>query len=246
MDFWGIGIDRVKSVSLTTAIVLCSFLMGYLVRFLWVKFFRNHGMSLGQEAKKNHDIYNELLALKAKTDADRAYIMRFHNGVEFLPDQSAWKISYTHEIVKPGVTYESARLQNVLVSLIPDIVYPLISGYSSAPGVSFVTCPECPFKKKCMSDSKRIIVIHVEDMASSYCKFHLENQNVKTVIMCGIAIGGAVYGVVGIDFTGTRVPDNMVLPIAQKICAATEHTLYHLKYRKATVDLPIPDSPITQ
>jgi hypothetical protein len=65
------------------------------------------------------------------------------------------------------------------------------------------------------------------------------------VIMCGIAIEGSVYGVVGIDFTGTRVPDNMVLPIAQKMCVATEHTLYHLKYRKA-VDLPIPDSPITQ
>ena len=83
------------------------------------------------EAEQNREIYTELTELRAFTSADRAYIFRFHNGSEFLPGHPSWKVSCTHEIVKHGVAYESARLQGVLVSRIQNIVSPIITGTSS-------------------------------------------------------------------------------------------------------------------
>lgn len=186
------------------------------------------GYPVKREAEKNKEIYNELVELRALTDADRAYVFRFHNGMEFLPSHPAWKVSCTHEVVKHGVTYESAKLQGILVSLIPKIISAVISGATNTAGFSTPDCGDCPFKTKCVKENKRVLIIQVDEIESSFCKFHLEAQNIKTVILCGIAKGGAVYGFVGVDFCGTRLIPEMIPGAVVRVCRSTDKVQYHI------------------
>lgn len=186
------------------------------------------------EAEKNRGIYNEIVELRAVTESDRAYVFRFHNGMEFLPSQPAWKLSCTHEVVRHGVTFESPKLQGLLVSLIPDIISPVLTGQSSVPGIVVKDCPVCPFKTKCIKEGKHVVVLNVEDMESGYCRFHLESQNNKTSVICGIAQGGSVFGIVGVDFCGIRPSDDRILEVAQKVCRYTDKIQYLLNYKKSS------------
>jgi hypothetical protein len=204
-----------------------------------------NGYPVRIEAEKNREIYNELVELRAITDADRVYVFRFHNGIEFLPSHPAWKLSRTHEVVKHGVTYESGRLQGVLVSLISNIVFATLIGTSSAAGIKIADCAKCQFKVKCTKENKRVIILQTAEMDNSYCKFHLEGQNVKTEIMCGIARGGKVYGMVGVDFTGVALNPEQVYDVSHKVCKATDKIQFHLQNKKDCVELPIPNKPIT-
>ena len=185
------------------------------------------------EVEKNREIYNEIVELRAITESDRAYVYRFHNGMEFLPSHPAWKITCTHEVVKHGVTYESPKLQGLLVSLIPGIISPVLTGQSSFAGVVVKDCPECPFKDKCAREGKHVVVMNVDDMESGYCRFHLESQNNKTTIICGIAQGGSVYGIVGVDFCGIRPTEEHIRDVAQKVCRYTDKIQYLLNHKKS-------------
>jgi hypothetical protein len=184
------------------------------------------------EIEKSREIYNEIVELRAMTASDRAYVLRFHNGMEFLPSHPAWKITCTHEVVKHGVTFESPKLQGLLVSLVSDIVLPVLTGQSSAPGIVVVDCPECPFKTKCVRDGKHVVVLNAEDMELGYCRFHLESQNNKTSIICGITQGGSVCGIVGVDFCGIRPTDEHIREVAQKVCRYTDKIQYLFSPKK--------------
>ena len=241
----------------TTELIVGGAVMGLLiflfsiVRWIWNRY--NSGLLGGihgrypvrREVEQNKEIYNELLELKVLTEADRASVFRFHNGTEFLPSHPAWKISCTHEIVKHGLTYESARLQGILVSLVPNIVGPILTGISTTPGISLPQCMDCPFRKKCIQENKRMVVIQVDEMESSFTQFHLQGANIKTVVMCGIAVGGNVYGTVGVNFCDAKLSPDRLQDVVQKVCRATDKIHYYLQYKKAPVDLPRPSRPIT-
>jgi len=233
-------------LAVSVAVALFVVLVVVFLLRLWNRMFgHGSGYPVRREVEQNREIYNGLVELRALTDADRVYVFRFHNGVEFLPSHPAWKISCTHEVVKPGVTYESAKLQGLLVSLIPNIIGPVLTGCSSAAGITVKECPDCPFRNKCVRENKRVVILQVNDMESSFCKFHLESQNIQTAILCGIARDGNVYGLVGVDFCGVSLGPARVLDIAQRVCRATEKIQFLLQYKKAPVDLPIPSHPIT-
>jgi hypothetical protein len=189
-----------------------------------------------REAEQNREIYTELVALRAVTEADRVYVERFHNGTEFLPSHPAWKTSRTHEVVRKGVTYESGNRQNLLVSLIPHLIDPILTGGSTAVGVRVPECNDCLSKMRCIAENKRVVIVQVEDMENSYCKYHLESQNIKTMIYCGTAYNGNVCGMVGADFCGKRLSDMEALIVAKKICAVTEKIHYSLQYKKQPKD----------
>lgn len=198
-----------------------------------------------KEAEQNREIYNELVGLQAVTDADRAYVFRFHNGMEYLPSHPAWKLTCTHEVVKPGVTYESAKLQGILVSLIPNIVSPVLTGSSTMPGIVVPECKDCPFQVQCIQQNKRVVILQTDEMSNGYCKFHLEGQNIKTSVLCGIARDGAVFGMIGLDFCGVKLTPDQVLDVTRKVCRSTDKIQFHLKFNRSPFDLPIPDRPIT-
>lgn len=203
-----------------------------IVRVVKSRFHEVNVYPVKNEAEKNREIYNELVGLRAITGGDRVYVARFHNGVEFLPSHPAWKVSKTHEMVKSGVTYESAKMQNILVSLIPDVIGAIITGSTSVPGFTVLDCTSCQFMNRCLKENRRVIVIQVDDMESSFWKYHLSNENIKTVMMCGIANGGNVYGYVGVDFCGHSLSQDQILEMKKHLCEITEKIQFQLRFRK--------------
>lgn len=214
------------------------------IRKIWKSFSSHCRFPIRREMEQNKEIYDELLELKVLTEADRASVFRFHNGTEFLPSHPAWRLSCTHEVIKHGITYESARLQGLLVSLIPNIIGPILTGISSTPGITLNNCTECSFQSKCVQENKRMVIIQVDEMDNSFTKFNLQSANIKTVVMCGIAVGGNVYGTVGVNFCDAKLTPDRVQAVTQKVCRSTDKIHYYLQYKKVPVDLPRPSRPI--
>ena len=209
----------------------------YIIKKTIDKMYHSHGgffnaYPIKIEAEKNNVIFNELVELRAVTEADRVFVFRFHNGTEFLPSNPAWKFSCTHEVVKPGVSYEAPNLQGMLVSLIFNIIGVVLTGSSDLTGIAVKDCSNCPHNQKCIEENKRIVIIQTEDMNNSYCLHHLESQNIKTSVLCGIARKGNVYGLVGIDFCGKSVDHEEVLRVAEKLCRTTDNIQFQLIIKK--------------
>jgi len=192
-----------------------------------------------KDAEQNQRVYTELVEMRALTDADRSYVLRFHNGNEFLPDNPVWKVSCTHEIVKAGVSYESAELQGLLVSRIHNLIDSLITGQSSYPGVKLVDCSKCQFKSKCDRENKHVVVVQVDEMENSFGRFLLESHNIKTIVQSGMVNGGRVFGLVGIDICDAKLADDeMIREAADRVCRTAEKIQYFLQFKNAPASVP--------
>ena len=170
--------------------------------------------------KQNREVYTAIIEMRALSDSDRGYVIQFHNGQEFLPSNPIWKCTCTHEVVRSGVTYESANLQNLLVSRVSELVEPIISAsYDGAGVMEGPKCRICPFKTDCDSKNKRIAVVQVDEMSSGFAKFMLEEQNIKTLLMCGIVSKNGVFGIVGVDICGRKISEEETLiKICECVC----------------------------
>jgi hypothetical protein len=186
------------------------------------------GFPARDEAKRNREIYTDMVELRATTDADRVCVFRFHNGTEFMPGNSAWKITCTHEVVRHGVTYESPQSQGILMSRLSSVVGPVLTGSSSGRGVVVADCQGCPARTECLKQNKRIVTIQVDEMDENYCKFHLGQQNVKTTIIRGMSINGGEVGFVRMDFCGKKVADDEIVKIHEQICKFAERIQYQM------------------
>lgn len=189
-----------------------------------VKFLTRHKFPGKEDFEQHRAIYTALIELRALADADRAYIIQFHNGHEFLLSDPVWKCSCTHEVVRPGVTYESVNIQDMLVSRMSDLVEPIISGQRAISGMAMgMHCSSCPYRPECERTHKYLVVIQVEDMASGYTKFFLQRQNIKTVVMAGLTSKHGPFGIVGIDITSSPVSDPARIDsLSAQICQTTE------------------------
>lgn len=175
----------------------------------------NHGKN--GEPHINRDIYTELISIKAITGADRVYINRFHNGSEFLPSHPVWKMSRSHEVVVPGITYEAEHYQNMLVSLVTDIITPVILGNSDEPGINMVDCGNCPSLTQCQKTNHHVVLLNVDEMSESYCKAFLKEQHIIQSLICGLEKGGSVIGFLGLDFCTGALPMDKIQKIKHDI-----------------------------
>jgi len=62
-------------------------------------------------------IENALYDLMEKTNSDRAYVFRFHNGVNYYNGEHKSKMSCDFEVTRAGISSEAQRLQDVPVGL---------------------------------------------------------------------------------------------------------------------------------
>lgn len=62
-------------------------------------------------------IENALYDLMEKTSADRAYVFRFHNGVNYYNGEHKSKMSCDFEVTRAGISSEAQRLQDIPVGL---------------------------------------------------------------------------------------------------------------------------------
>lgn len=193
-------------------------ILGWLVRKL-----NGHEFPGKKDVDQHRAIYNALVELRALCDSDRAYVIRFHNGHEFLLSDPVWKCTCTHEVVRSGVTYESMNIQDLLVSRVAELVEPILSGEYGQGASRPSECETCQYKAECGRMRKNIVIFQVEEMQAGFAKFFLQNQNIKTLIMCGLTSKHGPFGVVGIDLTGSMVEDPVRLnELAAKVCEVGE------------------------
>ena len=69
-----------------------------------------------KETLQNTNVYTALEFLLEETNADRAYIMEFHNGEHYFSGRGQQKFSCTYEIVEQGISVECEQSQNHRVS----------------------------------------------------------------------------------------------------------------------------------
>ena len=62
-------------------------------------------------------IENALYDLMESTNADRAYVFRFHNGVNYYNGEHKSKMSCDFEVTRAGISSEAQRLQDIPVGL---------------------------------------------------------------------------------------------------------------------------------
>lgn len=52
----------------------------------------------------------------SETEADRAYVLEFHNGEHYFSGRSQQKLSCTYEVVSEGISSECHKIQNIRTS----------------------------------------------------------------------------------------------------------------------------------
>jgi hypothetical protein len=145
-------------------------------------------------------VNNLLFELRLKTNADRTSLFLFHNGQHFNPkiiNNSIWKFTCAYENCKDGVSYESAKMQNLLVTnhiaLIESLWGKLDDGYHK------YTCPDCI--QDCSETKNIIIVIDVDKLPYGITKGILEMQGVTKFIISPIIIDGDYVGFLSMSYT---------------------------------------------
>ena len=72
------------------------------------------------------NVVSALEFMRRETEADRVYILEFHNGEHYFSGRSQQKFSCTYEVVNEGISREVQGLQNIRISsmhyLIKDVV----------------------------------------------------------------------------------------------------------------------------
>jgi len=210
-------------------VAIIAFLVIKLVRKASCKVMGGH-YPQKNDARNSQQVYTELVELRALTSADRAFVLRFHNGMEFLPSNPVWKLTCTHEFAKHGVRYSAGDYQSVLASRMIKIVGTLLTGESDDDGVRIAReCAACPDSHACESGNSRMIVVQHDEMSSGFEKFMMGEQNVKTALFRGITFEGQVVGVAVLHFCDSKLDSEAGLGTAIKtLCESSVRIQYLL------------------
>ena len=68
------------------------------------------------DPNQHSSIVTALEYVLAETEADRAYVLEFHNGEHYFSGRSQQKLSCTYEVVSEGISSECHKIQNVRTS----------------------------------------------------------------------------------------------------------------------------------
>ena len=84
----------------------------------------SHRLSAG-DVKQTRWILTALVELRVRTNSDRIFVAQFHNGTTFSSHNPVWRITRTHEVVRPGIAFIAPERRAVQVSQWVDVVAPL-------------------------------------------------------------------------------------------------------------------------
>lgn len=170
-----------------------------------------------------------LTTLLDRTNADRAYIFKFHNGAYFSPDEPIWKMSNSSEICKPHIRYYSSELQDIKISLVVNIVGPLLLGNLDNVDVGvrrIPHCAKCPLNYECTG--RHMYMVDVDASKASHMKQLWQNRGIKHTIVCNLQVRGHSVGIMGVDYCRP-----ITEPIDTKqLCEAAERVQFLLSQKQ--------------
>jgi hypothetical protein len=101
-------------ISVLTGVVSCA--AAVIGVWLKLKFDEKKSKQLNYDPNLHGSVISALEFTKSETEADRVYVMEFHNGENYFSGKSQQKLSCTYEVVSEGISCEYASLQNIRVS----------------------------------------------------------------------------------------------------------------------------------
>lgn len=135
-------------------------------------------------------IENALYELMEKTKSDRAYIFRFHNGVNYYDGSHKSKMSCDFEVTRKGISKEAQRLQDIPVGLFARWIKDVIKYQMIHPYVS-----------------------EIEDIRT---RLELERQGINGIAVVPYYRDGRILALIGIDYVREITEEEFNLYISNK------------------------------
>lgn len=132
------------------------------------------------DLETNENILICLDYILEQTNADRAYVLQFHNGGYYVSGKSQQKFSCTHESCTPGTSREAVRSQNHLVSNYHNYIHLLINNGEYA-----------------YSNTSQIKDETLKNLVLSKGVISLMNVPLKT-------LDGRIIGILGVDYVKNK------------------------------------------
>lgn len=101
-------------ISVLTGVVSCA--TAVIGMWLKLKFDERKSKQLNYDPNLHGSVISALDFTILETEADRVYVMEFHNGENYFSGKSQQKLSCTYEVVSEGISCEYTKLQNIRVS----------------------------------------------------------------------------------------------------------------------------------
>jgi len=126
---------------------------GSLLKDLFVYIFRTsvgHHLANPRFTQSVSQINEEIIFLRTKSGAQRAYFFQYHNGEEFATEVPRWKVTQTYRSCSLGYNSKDLMFQNTDVTIIWDIVGTALNAFIDLPkGITHVrsSSPRC--KSQC-------------------------------------------------------------------------------------------------
>jgi hypothetical protein len=129
------------------------------------------------DPNQHSSIVTALEYVLEETEADRAYVLEFHNGEHYFSGRSQQKVSCTYEVVSEGISAECHKIQNIRTSNFHGLIKDIASEKTFA----------CPDLKE-----------YTEDIAF---KSFLESKGVKSIFARPIkTLNGKILGIIALEY----------------------------------------------
>ena len=149
----------------------------------WIERKRLHPLARGIRYARH--VQALLLELRVQLQADRAYVMLFHNGSYFSNKNPVWRVSSLVEVCKPGISHVMTSVQGVLAANIWHVLAPVFD--EQYPGI---------YDMK--NGIKRLVV---GEMPDCYSKEWLKSKGVCGKVMTPLRDkNGQVCGILAVNY----------------------------------------------
>lgn len=129
---------------------------------------------------QSSNVYAALEYTMAQMNADRAYVLEFHNGGHYYSGRGQQKFSCTHEMTRKGITNECTNSQEHRVSNFYAYITELI-------------------------EKKKFAYLQMDEVPDHAFAGLLENAGVLSIYNVPIkTLNGKIIGILGVDYVRTR------------------------------------------
>lgn len=131
-------------------------------------------------------VHNLLEDLMYRSDADRAYIFRFHNGQNYFDGSHKLRMSCEYEVVGTGIEPQAHRLKDMPTSLYPKFISDVIEG--------------------------NMYYEDIEDIEDPTTRVTLKAQGIKSIAVAPyFDNNGNLIAMIGVDYVGREADLETIL-----------------------------------
>jgi hypothetical protein len=113
LEFWSV-------IALAIMILIAMFLKEFIQNQI-SNIFNSYGKKFKRQRETSEIVYRNLSELRSISNGSRSYVLQFHNGEHFFPDNPRFKITQTYVTTAPGFD-KGSKFKDLDSSLVQDMV----------------------------------------------------------------------------------------------------------------------------